>query len=312
MTNANINKTIERLKKAGIKSPEEVAKIVETQQKEAEVAELLKDYSAGDSVVEFAKIFEETKNIKYEYLYTKFVNLDQSLGGGFNKGNLVILTGLTGNGKTSFCFDLTRRMSNHNPFWLAYEVTAQEFAMNLRHYKQEPFHFYVTRITEESIDWIELKIMEAILKYKSEIVFIDNLHFITMSGEETNFAAQGYFAKRLKELALKLQIVIVLIAHLRKTKDGLLTKIPTFEDISGSSDIAKVADKVICVWRECKIEDKELKYTGKTKVAVQKVRQPGGMLRVIPFAWDRGIFSEATIEQSVAEFNNGKFVGITS
>jgi hypothetical protein len=100
-------------------------------------------------------------------------------------------------------------------------------------------------------------------------------------------------------------VAIVLVAHLRKSKDGTLHKMPSYEDVSGSSDIVKVANKIVCVWRECRKDiDGKLIYENKNKVAVQKVREANGKLDTIDFLWDKGVFKEISLLQEIKDYSN--------
>lgn len=255
---------------------------------------LLESYKGDDNVISFEEIYENEKDVKYEYISTGHQGLDEALGGGIKTKELIVISGFTGNGKTSFCFDLTRNMKSQNCFWLPFEESANEFARKNIIWRQEPIHFYTpAKIVREDIGWIEERILEAVIKYQSKVVFIDNLHFITMGEEFNQFAKQGTFTKELKRIADRLDVAIVLIAHLRKSKEGI-HKMPTFEDISGSSDVVKLANKVITVWREAKknMTDGSIEYSGFTKVGIQKVREANGKLTTLNFKWDKGVYTE--------------------
>lgn len=269
--------------------------------------EIVRNYKGTDEAVSFQSIYERVRaEPQPKYISTGYAKLDECLGGGLLGGQLMLVTGFTGNGKTSFCFDMTRNMADHNVFWLPFEEGADELARKCLIWRQEPLHFFVPKtMLKEDLGWIEERILEAVIKYGSKVVFIDNLHFLTMSEEgDKIFSKTANIAKQLKIIAGKLNVAIVLVAHLRKSKEGIITKMPTFEDVSGSSDIVKVANKIICIWRECRKElDGRLVYENKNKIAVQKVREANGKLDTIDFLWDRGIFKENTIEQSVLDFS---------
>lgn len=263
--------------------------------------DLIKSYEGSDRILSFEEIHEANKKKRRKgVVSTGYVELDKKLGGGFTEGNLVLITGFSGNGKTNFCFNLTKNMVDQNPLWLPYEETAEELSDKLIAWKQDAFHFYApSEMRQESIEWIEKKIIEAKVKFGVRVVFIDNLHFLVM-GETDNsksFMKAANLAKSLKQIADKTKTCIVVIAHLRKSSHGMHF-MPSYEDVSGSSDIVKVANKILCVWREAE-RDKdsgELTYTGITKVAIQKVREANGELGTVDFTWEKGIFTENTIQ----------------
>lgn len=274
----------------------------------AKKEELLKVYKGDDRVVSFLETVEDRKSKEKEVpMKTGHYELDSCISGGLYRKELILVTGLTGNGKTSFAFDMTRNMEKFNPLWLPYEESAEELADKIIHWKKQGIKFYHPKSCQnENIDWIEERILEAVLKFNTQIVFIDNLHFITMTGEDMSkqFASTGLLVKQLKQIASKLDVCIVLIAHLRKTKNGI-DKIPTFEDVSGSSDSVKVANKILCVWREAErdSETHKIKYSGKTIVDVQKVRGVDGKLNSVEFSFKSGVYKELSIESVAEEFN---------
>jgi len=267
--------------------------------------EIIKNYKGSDEAVSFESIYEHVKTLPpKKYISTGYMKLDECLGGGLSAGELMLVTGFTGNGKTSFCFDMTRNMKEQNCFWLPFEESGEELARKCLIWNQAPLHFFLPKtMIREDLGWIEERILEAVIKHASKVVFIDNLHFLTMNEEgDKIFSKTANLAKQLKIIAGKLNVAIVLVAHLRKSKEGIITKMPTFEDVSGSSDIVKVANKIICIWRECKKEsDGKLVYENKNKVAIQKVREANGKLDTVDFIWDKGIFKEQSIEQSIAD-----------
>ena len=261
--------------------------------------EMLKNYAGDDEAVSFRETMEKVKNSPIKEVWaTGHTSLDDHLDGGFKAGELVLLSGYTNNGKTSFAFDLTRRMGSHNFYWLPFEESAEELAEKCLKYGTAPLDFYHPKIiVKENIEWIEERIMEASIKYNSKIIVIDNLHFITMS-ESNSFTRTGMFAKHLKQIAGRLGVCIILIAHLRKSGDGM-DKMPTIEDISGDSDAVKIANKTISVWQEQvkELGSKKVKYTGTTFVIVQKVRSAYGKKGAIPFNWSKGEYTEMTLEE---------------
>lgn len=280
----------------------EIEDLAERKAKEAEVKEILKNYEGDDEAVPFDYFLKLAKEIPQKFVTTGHRELDKRLGGGFRPGELVLVTGASNNGKTAFCFDLTRKMQHYNCYWLPFEEPTIELAEKCIYYGSEPIKFYSPKIiVREDIDWIEERIMEAKIKFNCKVVFIDNLHYITMTDSDA-FVKTGLLCKQLKEIAKKLGIVVVLIAHLRKCP---IDKMPTYEDISGDSDSVKIAHKIIAVWQECKKElvTGKISYTGKTQIIVQKVRGAGGQKGNVVFNWEKGIYSEDSLESEVAEYN---------
>ena len=78
------------------------------------------------------------------------------------------------------------------------------------------------------------------------MVCIDNLMTAmdAMPGEDF-YQAQSQFVKRLKKLAVKYDVVVILVAHPRKTKEAISN-----DDVSGSSDITNRVDVVLSYSRD--------------------------------------------------------------
>lgn len=284
----------------------EIKSISKRKLAEAKANEIIQNYRGDDEVVAFQNIYDEVKTEEpIRLISTGYSKLDKCFGGGVSAGQLIVVSGYSSSGKTSYCFDITRNMESENVLWLPYEETSEEFARKLIRWKKDPIKFYTPKKMNESIEWIEERILEAVLKYDTKVVFIDNLHFITMQ-EKQDFNRVGVFCKQLKQIAQKLGVAIFLIAHVRKSTEGM-HKMPSYEDISGSSDIAKIANKIITVWRECTRElNGQLKFTNYTKVVVQKVREPDGIYDTVTFSFDKGVYREVEMDSFIDDFRKKK------
>lgn len=267
--------------------------------------EILLNYEGNDEVIAFEEIVEEVREEKQQVHFpTKYLSIDKAFGGGFIEGDLVLVTGFSGQGKTSLCFDMTRNMEDLSCMWLPFEESAEELARKMIRYNSKSPKFFTPRnLIREDMDWIEERILESVLKYGTKVVFLDNLHFITMANNnDESWNKAGNTAKQLKKVAKKLGIAIVLIVHLRKTLGGI-SKAPTYDDISGSSDVIKVSDKCLILWRESKRNsDGLIEYTGNNIIGVAKNRQHG-VLENYTYSWNKGVFTEVSAESLVVELN---------
>lgn len=95
---------------------------------------------------------------------------------------------------------------------------------------------------ESLLDTIEASIQ----RYDIKLICIDNLMTAmdAMPGEDF-YQAQSQFVKRLKKLAVKYDVVVILVAHPRKTKEAISN-----DDVSGSSDITNRVDVVLSYSRD--------------------------------------------------------------
>ncbi len=129
--------------------------------------------------------------------------------------------------------------------------------------------------------------METTLKHNTQVVFIDHLGFLTPDIDETNArdfdqnysSYLGQLTRQLKTLAMENNIIIVLLAHTRKTKDNL-----DVEDIAHSVGIPQEADFVFMVERlkvkttkkwQVDSEPEGDVYTPFSRISLQKNRRTG-------------------------------------
>lgn len=269
MTNEEINSLLRELSK----EIQEVSNRVEREESLVRLEEIARNYQGADKVVSSFEIAEEMKKRPPQRkLFSGYRGLDDILDG-FREKQLIVLSAATKSGKTTFSVELTSRLRNENPMWFPFEEPAEEIIQKFLDRGEEPPKFFTpNKITGNTITWIEKKIIEAKAKYDSKLVFIDHLHFIVPPGSEDINLRIGDTMRQLKRLAVKWGIVIVLIAHLRKTKMDVN---PTLEDLRDSSFIAQEADTVILLWRQTTRENGEVVISDLVNLSVQANRRTG-------------------------------------
>ena len=256
---------------------------------------LARDYEGDDKVISSFDILERMKNKPPEKkIMSGYRGLDAILDG-FREKQLVVISAATKSGKTSFCIDITVRIKDENPLWLPFEEPAEELIQKFLDRGDQPPLFYTPeRMTGNTLVWVEKKIIEAKAKYNSRVVFIDHLHFIVPITADRQDLAIGYAMRELKRMAKQWGVVVVLIAHLKKTK---VETQPDIEDLRDSSFIAQEADTVIMLWRETMRENGKVIITNNINVSVQANRRTGktGNFQMV---YDKGVFREIDWEHS--------------
>lgn len=206
---------------------------------------------------------------------------DDALLGGFSAGEVIVVAGQSGHGKTSIIQDwsVTLAMGGEDKkrtalpiLWFSYEVLAkplwQKF-IGMGATKDTPL--YMPRFNETGdIKWVTEVIEMAILKWGIKVVAIDHLGFLKApKGSYANAAdAITHTVRVLKQLAVKHGLIILMPVHMRKTN----SKNPTLEDIKDSSGIAQEADTVFFIGRE---KDESGLPTAQAKVWLVKNRKSG-------------------------------------
>ena len=175
------------------------------------------------------------------------------LNGGYREGELHIISGYAKDGKTTYCEWMTSMFTKQSipVLWISYEMNLNH--LQNRFYKagclDDILCYVPKKNTSNKIKWIESKIIEGLSKFDTKVVFIDNLDFITSDivDEKTRNGTQRAVVSMLKRIANERDIIIYLIAHIRKTpEDG---REPRTQDISGASEIYKLADGVMFYYR---------------------------------------------------------------
>lgn len=265
----DIDKIIKNLE-VEIKETKKGIEEVESLERLKKIAEV---YNGEDKIVSFEQIAERIKNApEEEKIMSGWSGLDDLLKG-FRPQQLIVVSAITKSGKTSFLMDMTTKLKEYNPVWFPFEESAEELIRKFIDRNEEPPHGYTPDVLKGSaIDYIETKIIEAIAKYNSKIVFIDQLDFIVPFGGDNHALRVGQAMRDLKAIAKKWNVVIFIICHLVKVK---MDTQPTLEDLKGSSSIGQEADTVIILWRETKRENGEVVITNNTNVSVQANRRFG-------------------------------------
>src|SRR3990167_367811 len=133
----------------------------------------------SDHIVSSQELHKEFANLpKQQGFSSGYEGLDYYLRE-IREGDLIIIAGLTGEGKTQFAVSLTKMLiaQQLNPLWFSFEISSQELFE--RFGKELPVFYLPRLITSKAGDWIEKKIIEAKTKYGIKAVFIDHLHYLT-------------------------------------------------------------------------------------------------------------------------------------
>ena len=236
--------------------------------------EHLINYTGDDRIISSFDAFEElSKNHPDLILHkTGLPRLDTLLGGGVYKGSIIVVSGVTGEGKTLLCQTMTKNFVDQGvkPLWFEYEVMGIQF---LRQFEQPLPYFHMPRMLRNgSIAWLFERIHEAIAKYKIDVVFIDHLHFLADVLQSKNTSLDiGRIMRMLKNLATETATVIFLVAHMHKTEPDAEPGLGCTRD---SSFIEQDADGVFYIWRQLDSDNratlKIAKYRGNEGLAWNK------------------------------------------
>lgn len=225
-----------------------------------------KEYSEPDMVVSSQELWEHLKDQKVRgFRIPQFPELD-NLVGGFQEGELVVVSGLTSHGKTCFCQSLTKAIieNGEHALWFSFEVTTRQFLGFMEENGEVPLFYMPQQLKAKDLSWIENRIKESIIKYNIKAVFIDHLHYLLDYRLRNTSLEIGEMMRFLKEISIKYSIVIFLIAHSQKIDSEAEPSISTIRD---SSFVGQEADTVIIILR--------LKEDNRANLKVDKARRVG-------------------------------------
>jgi len=272
--NAN-RQTFMQIKEELKKLNEEEETLKEQQQKE-ELLETFLDYDGKDKVItsqEALKDIEEERKHPPKRFFSGISQLDKMLDG-FREGDLIVISAPTKMGKTSLAQTFTHEFAKKdiNSLWFSYELQVREFLEKFG----EPIPSFVLpkRLTDNSLDWLEQRIIESIAKYGIKVVFIDHLHFLLnlyeLQGRSGISLLIGGMMRELKKIAIKWNICIFIICHTTKISYDIS---PQLSDIRDSSFISQEADTVLMLWR---LREKGSEgFTNEAKLMVRANRRTG-------------------------------------
>lgn len=231
-------------------------------------------------------------------IYTNIYEVDKVIGGLYF-GQVVLLTGKRGEGKSTFMSQLMVEAVEQNYCVFAYSGELTDY-----HFKRwfdlqcagkdnisiiqtrygEPSYYIEADIVEKINSWYRgrayiydnnaidsneleellVTVEKAICRYGIKLVCIDNLMTaIDVGMNDDLYRAQSRFVRKLKLLAVKYDVAVILVAHPRKTNANIEN-----DDVSGSSDITNRVDVVMSYSRS---EDSNIECDSKLSITKNRL-----------------------------------------
>ena len=227
-----------------IRSPEAIRLL------EAEVA----SYQGEDRIVSSHELALDLEQHPTVTQNTGVASIDRILNG-VEAGELILVSGPTGEGKTTLLMSITKNMANQNipSAWFTLEVTPKAFIQKITKGNDGnlPLFYLPNRNADNQLEWLEKRIIEAKVKHDVKIVFIDHVHQIFSLNKFKGGSLSleiGDMVGAIKQMAIDHNLVIFLIAHTRDNATRPDAE-PRKEEIRDSGLISRLADAIILVWR---------------------------------------------------------------
>lgn len=226
------------------RKPEEIRKMEEE----------LVHYGGEDRIVSSHELLEFVEENQMAAYSTGVPSIDRILNG-VEPGEMIIVSGPTGEGKTTLLMSITKNMAEQNitSLWFTLEVTPRSFIQKMKKGCGDnmPLFYMPNRNTDNQLDWIEKRIIEAKVKQDVKVVFIDHIHqmFSLHKANGGSISLEiGDMTGRIKQMAIDHHLIIFLIAHTRDNADKPNAE-PRKEEIRDSGLISRLADAILMVWR---------------------------------------------------------------
>jgi hypothetical protein len=207
----------------------------------------LREYSGEDQVISSQEMHLRLSKMPDSIIRVKslFPSLDKYIDY-FQDGELIAVSGPTKQGKTLFMQSLTVNFAkqNHLPLWFTFEVSAGQF---LSRFPDLPSFYLPAKLKAHLLPWIEERIIESFLKYRTRIIIIDHLHYIFDIAKSRSPSLEiGSIIRALKTIAVNNGFIIFLLCHTTKgsNEDNL-----SYESIRDSSFVGQESDSVFMIKR---------------------------------------------------------------
>lgn len=224
------------------------------------------------SAVEIADV-PDVNLLSMPAVKTGIDDIDKVLTRGLYLGQVILLTGSRGDGKSTFMNQLicnlvdrniktflySGEMPNHviknycKTMWAGKhedEISDSLSKTIFEYYRGRLFLYDSSAIENDESEDI-LKIAEqTIVQYGCELICLDNL--MTMVEADSNdslYRVQSKFVGRLKKLARQYNVIVILVAHPRKTSRSDARSDFSNDDVSGSADVTNKVDVVMSYQR---------------------------------------------------------------
>jgi len=208
--------------------------------------------------------------------------LDRYLDGGFEGGELYGISGPTKQGKTLLCQSITAKLDQQQipSLWFSFEVPARQF---LDRFSRLPLIYLPAKLKAHALPWLEERVQESFLKYRTRVFFVDHLHYLLDIARLRNPSLEiGAVIRTLKRICVENGFVGFILCHTIKGRGGPDL---SFEAIRDSSFVSQECDSVFMIRRTpekglnmAALRMEFHRRTGGMERGLYLIKHPDGML----------------------------------
>ena len=239
--------------------------------------EVLKEeekYSLKSTKEEIINDLDEYEKRKDTAIFTHYSSINRYIGS-LQGGDMIILAGSTGSGKTCFMLNLIMGFAKQNksidvyslempPYQLRQRIVCAEANIDAKKFRsftltdedKKNYNNYVTNVfntfkinihKSQSVTIDEIK--RKTLKSKSDIVFIDYLGLISDYSNKNTYEKYSDISREIKLLAMQSNKPIIALHQLNRAFQDREDKKPRTSDLRDSGKIEQDADMIWFVYR---------------------------------------------------------------
>lgn len=253
---------------------------------------------------------------------TGFIDLDQQLDGGLERGTLTIVAGRPAMGKTAFGLGVARNVAeDHVSAFLSMEMPRRQVMdrnisglgklplswmkkpdndgamwdrLTHAYTRAQNMKLFIDDATSLNLLQIRAKARFVKRKYgRLDALVIDQLSFITGSDNDNYAYAIGEYTRGLVALAKDLDCAVVLLAQLNRKCEDRPNKRPLVADLAASGNIEQDAATIIFLYRD-EVYNPDSPDKGICEVIIGKARQGKTGMVGLTYIGDQTRFENAS------------------
>lgn len=257
-----------------------------------------------DMLMNYTQVLEDRMSGKIKPIATGYKDLDKKLGGGVDRGSLIIVAGRPAMGKTAFGLGIARNVSYWgSALFLSMEMAKEQVIdRNISAIGKLPLAWlrspvdntpaergYWNNVTkaygeveklnlfiddQPGLNMLAVRNKARQIKRKNglDVLVIDQLSFLTGAQSDQNWQAIGEYTRALLQISKELNIAVVLLAQLNRDCEKRPNKRPQMSDLAQSGSIEQDAATILFLYRD-EVYSPDSQDKGVCEVIIGKQRQ---------------------------------------
>lgn len=257
-----------------------------------------------DMLGSYVSTLEDRMSGKIKPIKTGFSDLDKNLGGGIDRGTVVVVAARPAMGKTAFGLGVARNVSYEGyALFLSMEMPKEQVCdrniaalgkvdigwlknpsqngqLDTKNWDEvtsafaqaEKLNLFIDDQTGLNMLSIRNKARKVKRKQGLDLLVIDQLSFITGANSEKLHEAVGEYTRALLKIAKELNIAVILLCQLNRELEKRPNKRPIMSDLALSGSIEQDANTIIFLYRD-EVYNPDSPDKGICEVIIGKQRQ---------------------------------------